>query len=252
MRSIPCLFCLALAARADDKRRYHLLDPTPRSLMRPLSADRPDVTESPYTVDAGRFQIEASVLEWTRDDGDVFSILPVNLKAGLFPDVDAQLVFAPLVFDGHGDDAGSFDDATLRVKFNVWGNDEGDTAFAVMPFLTVPTDVDSDEVTGGMIFPFAAALPGDWGLGLMAEVDYLGNSEYQLVTTASVGHTISGDLAGFLEFANAAGEGPWAASLNAGVTYGVSEDLQLDAGVRIGLTDAADDFSFFAGFTLRF
>ncbi|MEE9212565.1 MAG: hypothetical protein V3U29_07920, partial [Phycisphaeraceae bacterium] len=38
---------------AADKNGYHLFNPTPRHLMRDLSADRPDVTESPITVDAG-------------------------------------------------------------------------------------------------------------------------------------------------------------------------------------------------------
>ncbi len=33
-----------------DKWQYNLLNPTPRNLMREMSTDRPDKTESPYTV----------------------------------------------------------------------------------------------------------------------------------------------------------------------------------------------------------
>ena len=36
-----------------DKRHYHLFNPTPRELLREMSTDRPDVTESAFTVDAG-------------------------------------------------------------------------------------------------------------------------------------------------------------------------------------------------------
>ena len=36
-----------------DKSSYNLFNPVPENLMRDLSPDRPDVTESPFTVDAG-------------------------------------------------------------------------------------------------------------------------------------------------------------------------------------------------------
>jgi len=46
---------------APDKSSFHFFNPTPRSLMRELSTDRPDKTESAYTVDAGHFQIESDL-----------------------------------------------------------------------------------------------------------------------------------------------------------------------------------------------
>src|SRR5687767_2381830 len=53
-----------------DKSGYHLFDPTPRALMREMSTDRPDTTESPRTVDAGHFQLEMSFVDFTREDED--------------------------------------------------------------------------------------------------------------------------------------------------------------------------------------
>jgi hypothetical protein len=44
-----------------DKWQYHLLRPTPAELIPEMSTDRPDKTESPYTVDAGHFQVELDV-----------------------------------------------------------------------------------------------------------------------------------------------------------------------------------------------
>ena len=70
-------------------------------MMRELSTDRPDQTESPYTVDAGHFQIEMDVANGTIDrdqsnSGDVRSQVwnfgGLNLKAGLFNNVDLQFV----------------------------------------------------------------------------------------------------------------------------------------------------------------
>src|SRR5829696_1709417 len=85
-----------------DKQRRTVFDPTPREHMREFSTDRPDVTESPYTVDAGHFQLEMSFVEYAYDDdGDAtlneFSIVPSNFKLGLLNNVDLQLVVDPYI-----------------------------------------------------------------------------------------------------------------------------------------------------------
>ena len=58
-----------VAPVSTDKSQYDLFNPTPSELMRELSPDRPDATESPLTVDAGHFVIEASIFDWRRNDG---------------------------------------------------------------------------------------------------------------------------------------------------------------------------------------
>ena len=50
-----------------DKSDYNLFNPTPRELMREMSTDRPDTTESPYTVDAGHYQVEMSFVDYVHD-----------------------------------------------------------------------------------------------------------------------------------------------------------------------------------------
>ena len=44
----------------------------------------------------------------------------------------------------------------------------------------------------------------------------------------------------------------WIATFDFGFTYAVTRDIQLDAGVNIGLTDAADDVNPFIGLSLRY
>src|SRR6266446_7555748 len=75
-----------------DKSKYNLFNPTPRELVREMATDRPDKTEAPFTVDAGHFQIEADVLNYTYDRYnsdqtatrvETARIAPVNLKAGI-------------------------------------------------------------------------------------------------------------------------------------------------------------------------
>ena len=41
-------------------------------------------------------------------------------------------------------------------------------------------------------------------------------------------------------------------TLDAGLTYAVDDNLQLDTGVNVGVTDAADDVNVFAGLSRRF
>jgi hypothetical protein len=162
------------AEESADKSKYHLFNPTPSEQMRELSTDRPDQTESPYTVDAGHFQIEMDVANGTMDrdksnGGDVRSQVwnfgGMNLKAGLLNNVDIQFVL-----DGYVDarakdyvantsvrDSG-FGDVQTRLKINLWGNDGGKTAFAIMPFVKWPlpqTALRNGKTEGGIILPLA-------------------------------------------------------------------------------------------------
>ena len=241
--------------------------------MRELSTDRPDTTESPYTVDAGHVQVELSFLEYTRDDGgddfEEFTVLPANIKVGLLNHVDLQLVVTPFIRqeldadDGEDDeDVSGFGDAQLRLKVNLWGNDGGPTAMAFMPFIQFPTgddEVGTDHAEGGVILPLAIELPAGFGLGLMAEVDFVRNEDddgydVDFVHTATIGRDLVGALAGYIEYIGvepSADDADYIAVLGAGLTYGLSDDVQLDAGVNVGLTDSADDLGVFAGLTFR-
>ena len=73
---------------SSDKSGYTLFNPTPRDLWRPMSADRPDFTESPITVDAGAVQVELSFLDYASNgDENALSVAPVNIKLGLLNNV---------------------------------------------------------------------------------------------------------------------------------------------------------------------
>ena len=115
-----------VAPVSTDKSQYDLFNPTPSGLMRELSPDRPDATESPFTVDAGHFVIEASVFDWRRNDGsDTHTLMSSNLKIGLSNDVDLQIVFDTYAWEDSkvGNDVEGFGDVQLRLKYNLWGND---------------------------------------------------------------------------------------------------------------------------------
>lgn len=263
--SAPTAHAQALTASESDKRKYSLFNPTPGPLLREMSTDRPDITESPFTVDAGRFQVEQSFVEYSRsaDGEDLYSVLPTTLKVGLLHNVDLQLVVNPYVrAELEGGDADGFGDLQVRTKWNLWGNDSGTTALALMPFLQIPTAVDelgTGKVEGGLIVPFAAELPGGWSVGLMGELDIVrdaDNDDYgvEFVHTIALGRDIVGQLGGYVEYIGVAphrtGAG-YEASIGLGVTYGVTDHMQLDAGTNIGISGGADDLTLFTGISFR-
>lgn len=260
-------------AAVEDKASYSWTNPTPRHLLREMGTDRPDTTESPATVDAGHVQIELSVAAHEHDRRnpersdtrtDIRSVVPLNVRVGLRHDTEVQFVFdgyvrAKEVSGGAEERRSGAGDVTVRVKRNFWGNDGGDTALAVMPFVKLPTNsggVGNRRVEGGLIVPFGFSL-GPWGAGAMTEIDVVRNAADDgytatWVNTFTIGHDLTEKLGGFLECVSEAGEGPHALSFDCGLTYAWSADLQLDCGVNLGLTRAATDRVVFVGMSRRF
>jgi hypothetical protein len=235
--------------------------------MREMETDRPDTTESPFTVDAGHFQAEFSFLDFTHDrtDGvttDTLVALPSTLKVGLLNNVDLQLVLDPYVNERTGGvRRDGFGDTTVRLKVNLLGNDGGPVAFAVMPFVKFPTathDLGNDHYEGGIVFPVSVELPAEFRLGAMVEIDYVRDSGdgygTAVLHTVAIGHKIVGELEGYVEYAGTsfvAAGATYRAVVGGGVTYGLGPDVQLDAGVNVGISDSADDLNVFAGMSFR-
>jgi hypothetical protein len=258
-----------------DKSRHHLFNPAPCEAMREMSTDRPDRTESPRTVDAGHVQVEMDLASFACDRHnpdraaarvEAWAFGAVNFKIGLLNHVDFQVLLQPFntvrFSDSHTRRDG-FGDVTLRTKINLWGNDGGATALALMPFVKIPSasdDLGNGAVEGGLIVPFAVELGGGWSMGLMTEVDILEDSggrghHAEWVNSITFSRDLTGRLGVYVEFfsvVSAERSAPWIGTLNTGLTFAVSDDLQLDCGVNLGLTRAADDVNPFLGLSWRF
>ncbi len=262
-----------------DKHAYTLFNPTPVGLMREFDADRPDKTESPYTVDAGHFQIESDIVTFTHDHDtangantalDSTSLGTLNLKVGLFNHADFQAVLNPYNHVRTSDKAAGsvttqngFGDVTLRLKVNLLGNDRGPIAFGILPFVKIPSNQDSlgnHAVEGGVIFPVAAELPYGFGLGAMTEFDRnqdssSGGYHTEFVNSITLDHGIYGKLSGYVEFFSSVStenNSRWVGTFDLGLEYGITKNIQLDTGVNLGVTASADDVNPFLGLSIRF
>jgi hypothetical protein len=276
---VPLFFMLAvsLPTRAEgacgSRCEYHLFNPTPNDQLRELSTDRPDKTESPYTVDPGHVQIEMDLVTYgydkdggTRSESWGFAI--PNMKLGLLPQVDLQVIPEPYLVQRtktaseRTDERSGFGDITTRLKINMWGNDGGTTALAFMPYVKFPTnrdDLGNNAVEGGLIFPFAINTGADWGIGLMSQIDFLEKDKAEgyyaaFVQTATIGWDVTERWGAYAEIyaeETNRSQDEFVAMFDVGVTFALSDDSQLDAGMNVGLTDAAEDLNPFLGYTVR-
>jgi hypothetical protein len=269
--------CLAQAVRQpsvpDSIRaqspRYSLFRPVPRARLRPMSTDRPDATESAYSVDAGHFQVETDLvrLGQQRFDGEAnqqqLALNHANLKLGLTRQMDLQVVVESYTIQTEDAEQpvrrAGFGDVTLRLKRNLWGNDDGPTALALMPFVKLPTgrSCGNRAWEGGIVAPFAWQLPRDWSFGSQLQASWNRDPEAQehyleMAPTVTVGHDLYRTLGGFVEVAGAwdTRAPAWTATLNGGPVWRVTDNLQLDLGVNLALTRATET-SYFLGCSFR-
>jgi hypothetical protein len=270
---------LAAPTPMPDKSQYNLFNSTPIDLRRPYNTDRPSKTDSPYTIDAGVFQIETDLANWTLDENNIqhrnirvrtWIIGQNNFKVGLTNWMDLQIFpqfyvnrrtsgpgfGRPLEQDGFGD-------TTVRLKINFLGNDGGDFVIGFLASLKIPTNTNH---LGNSLYEPAFEIPacrlllGGFTLFGMTRIDILdephsGNRRVQWSNPIGVSRAIVGNLSGYLEFYDAVSTGrnhPWIGTLDTGLIYQVTSNFSVDVKSFFGLTRSADDLNLFVGCAHRF
>jgi len=246
-------------------------------LRRPLTTDRPDRTESPYTVDAGLFQAEIDLFTYRGDVSDEgepqqrtnsYALFPINMKAGLTHNIDLQLVLQTFAWNeetasGSTQRKRGLGAISVRTKINMWGNDAGRTAFALMPFVAFVSDPGESRriVNFGLVMPFRVDIGGGWGLATMAEFDFAAEAagsprKVAMIGSASIGRGIVGPLSFYVEVYGgtilADESTDWEGTGDLGLTLGIGPNVQLDAGLNLGITGLASDVNPFLGLAFRF
>ena len=240
--------------------------------LRDLTTDRPDTTESPYTVDAGHVQVETTVFGFARSSrdpaglrNDSYELGTSNFRIGVTPSVELDIIVQPygITLPGGGGarqtGIGALD---LRAKLNLWGNDSGPTALALLPYVSIPLDrrngIGPADTEFGLLVPLNLELGGRFSLGINAGVN-VRRDEIGLpyrgygVGTASLAVSWTDTIGSYFEVAVEAGSGtPASTSLNSGITWQIGDSLQLDAGTQFGVTGDAPIFAPFVGFSIRF
>jgi len=270
------------AAEAPDKSQFNLSNPTPADQLRSMDTDRPNITNTPHTIDAGHLQIETGVFDYTyyRDHSvgdnvrvDDFAFGEFNFRLGVLDDLEVNavvnaydIVSAHAYGDGSSLHAGSFGDTVIGAKLNFWGDDGGDetwvTALAIQPQFKLPTA--GDNVGNGRFefevpFPFLMNLPAGFHLGLQPGVAYERNSTDTGYVTGfpmamSLDRVVICNLDVYLEYACDPTDEPHAKTeqtIDVGGTYPLNDNVVLDTGINFGLNNASPNIEWVAGISIR-
>jgi len=277
MGLVAVLMVATVDASADDKDQYTLFNPTPVDKMRDFSTDRPTKSNVPYTVDAGHFQYEGDIFIYSHDNTSTpdtsftaWVIGNPTFKLGLLNNVDFEVNFsaynniqAMTRSTGVATSVGGFGDTFTRFKWNLFGNEGGGPAFALIPYAkwpTAPQGIGNRFVEGGLIAPLAVPLPGGFTTILMGEMDILKNPNdaghhVNFPALINLNRQIVPNLTGYAEiYAN------WSTSPNVRDIYTLDfalawtpkPNFQLDIGINIGLVSAAIPYQIYMGIAQRF
>lgn len=241
--------------------------------LRPLGPE-----PHPFTTEQGRFIIEFTPLEYTIDrhnpDRDPRRVDTFNagllVKYGVLDNLDIQVGADLFAWERESDRAeggretnSGFGDMVVRAKYNLWGNDGGETAMAVMPFMNLPTatgGVGETGIRGGVIVPFSWEFAEDWTLDFVPSFAAVRNSEddgyaFEFASTVTLTRALFDGVDVFVEFESSvtseSGE-PWVGAVGVGLTFEIDANTVIEPAVHFGVTRSAEDYAFSIAIVRRF
>jgi hypothetical protein len=217
-----------------------------------IVTDRPDQTESSSTVPKGSFQIESGVLFVSSKSEGISmreTLAPSTLlRYGITNGIEIRLVnqFESIKNKTTSEKANGISDLEIGTKFQILQKDGVNTEIAFVSHLILPTG--SKELTidnFGTInkLSISHAISDKVGIGYNVGYDYFGvgkgNFTYSLALaiglTSKLGIYLE-PYGGILEFKN------HEANFDAGFTYLVKDNFQLDASFGTGLNHTMNFF----------
>ena len=262
-----------------DKSQYNLFNPTPIADMRDFSTDRPDKTDGPRTVDAGHFQLEMDWANYTDTkntiEGDSvrfqqYQFVPMNIRMGVTNNSEVNLIMETYniqkihdytvntkqYLEGYGD-------TDLRYKLNLSGNDTDGLATGLISYIKIPSNHDNlgnHSVEGGQSYVVDFPWLG-FDIGAETEVAGIRNSandgfHAEFINSITVHRdVIANILNAYVEFY---GDVPsnndfsWVGTVDTGLLWTITKNIQLDCGINIGVTKSAPQWNPFTGISVRF
>ena len=236
----------------------------------PISTDRPDFVESSSTVGAGRWQLETSAA-WERGrDGDAVATTwstPTLLRVGVGAQWELRVEtdgwqHARVAGGGGVASARGMGDLSLGAKYHIAHAGPAGASMAWLLHADVPSGADA--FAGRGVRP-SLRLTAEWelahdnGLGVMAGVvhdsDAAGRRFDAGILAMTAGHAFTPRLRGFVEVAGqqlaAPAHGGNIVTFDAGATWRLDEDSQLDVAANLGLSSPAPDRALTLGWSRR-
>jgi Putative MetA-pathway of phenol degradation len=231
----------------------------------PIDTDRPDFTDGTHTIAPGRFQFETGyTYQQARgtDAGYTHSLPEALFRIGVLSRIELRVGENYLVQHDAGPAAPStsgFDDLYLGTKVSLT------EAHGMMPALSFEVKANlptgSDAISAHRWLPGGAILfgwesDGPWSAGVELFATRTADDNAQGVGSLSVQYQLASSVQLYTELytvqpigGNAGASGAHYA--NSGVLVLLSNNVQVDARVGVGLNDAADKYFLGFGFAVR-
>ncbi|MDR3631898.1 MAG: transporter [Desulfocapsaceae bacterium] len=235
-------------------------------------AAHPLITDDTGTQGRGNFQLEVN---GEYDHDKQYGITTTGKQAdatltyGIIDTVDVAIGIPYMWINTKSDDrhidssVNGFADATLDVKYRFV--DMGGFSLAVKPGLNIPTGDSGEGLGAGKwgyhVYMIGTVETGPWTF--LANLGYIRNDSDADTDENNIWHVsaaalyslnnqwkIVGDLVAERNTDKDSDVNP--VSAIAGVIYSPTKDIDLDLGIKAGLTSTATDWAFLAGTTFRF
>jgi hypothetical protein len=229
--------------------------PAAAQMDEPLVSDRPDFTESTGTIAPGHVQIEGGITRQEIGEEDALSAGEVLVRLGMTERLEARLgVGSWTRIDFPGGELDGYEDPTvgLKVRLTPPVDDRPPGFPAASLLLSTSVPVGSEELTTDEWEP-EARVALDWiltdllSLGANVGIAYpsAGGDRFdQLLASVTLGIAATDRLGVFVEtygFSEEEPEGDATQYVDTGVTFALTDDLQLDARIGFGLNDPSPE-----------
>ena len=224
-----------------------------------IVTDRPDQTESSSTIESGSLQIESGVLiTFTEDDFSSQSQLlaPTNLfRYGLLKGIEIRVLSQ---FESVKDQMSSkkvtgISDLEIGTKIQIFKKESVNTEIAFISHLVLPTGskILSNKKFGSISkLSMSHQITNNLGLGYNVGYNYFGSGKGDLTYSLALGIGVTNTFSFYLEpFGSILDIESLEANFDAGITYLIKDNCQLDFSFGTGINNTMNYLSL--GFSIN-
>ncbi len=247
-----------------------LTHPQPRPCLPEIDTDRPHRTDTPATVPAGHVQSELGLAMYEAGAAGApttIHFLDVLLKLGLTERIDLQVGYAPLAMRQRGDRAGWLGGANivtgrslyLRSKIRLFGASGSALGVTIAPVLSVPLGTGTALEGGGMLL--LGAEIASWlsweanGSVFWEQQERSDGHALHFVPCTALTARLFGPIKAFgevyYERPMTGSAATWSGTVDGGILWLVTNDVQLDLGLYVGTTSDVRPYTAFLGLSFR-
>ena len=215
-----------------------------------IITDRPDQTESSSTIPKGSLQIEMGFVASSFENINSFTGPSTLLRYGITNWIELRLfnqyeAHKRELFDETNKVSG-FSDLELGAKVQLLRKESINTEIAFISHAVIP--IAKDELSNGKMgvvnkLSISHSLSEKFGLGYNIGYDYVGQM-HSFTYSAALGFSFTDNFGGYIEpYGVYSEQGFYEGNIDAGLTYLLNDNFQLDVSYGLGLNNDLQYFS---------